>query len=212
MATKQLRVLLLVLAVLVVGLVAQRLHLFGSASSETKPPLSARDARSAELELRKATVAPSFGPEPCSSAPVCFRSKRPLNPMSRAGAVALVKGFLPLTNLTPLSCDAPAPRFRGRHLFAASTSCLGVGSLGRFVAFFAVRSMNSDCRRYASLVGTHITLSVLRVGQPADVVNSAAMREMRALDAQASALARRVLYRELPSTESCRSSRSSAPY
>jgi hypothetical protein len=72
---------------------------------------------------------------------------------------------------------------------------MGVASLRRFVASFAVTSMKTDCRRLASLAGTQVTLGVARVGKvnPSAVTASASARQMRSLDAQAAALARSVM-------------------
>jgi hypothetical protein len=116
--------------------------------------------------------------------------------MSAATALALVKRFgLPLGNVTPTWCDAPPPSFRGRHLLSANTSCMGLASLDRFVATFAVISMKTDCRRLASLAGTQVTLGIGRVGKvdPAAVADSGPVRDLRALDAQAAALTRGVM-------------------
>jgi hypothetical protein len=61
-------VLVVVLAVVVLGLVAQQLDLFESSSSDAQS-LSAGDARSAAAELRKAAVLPSFRRKACVPAP-----------------------------------------------------------------------------------------------------------------------------------------------
>lgn len=193
----RLQVLLGVLVLLVALFVAGRLHLFGSSSNAPKPPLSPAETQAAEQRLNAAQTVPSYEPKPCalSSPGICFHSRRPLQPMSKEAALHLAQKFLPLTDLRPEDCEARPPHYRGRHLFAATASCIGVASLGKFIASFSVLSINSECRREKRLVGTDLNINVIRVGRPAEIADSPAMREMQRMGAQTRTLAKQVLAR-----------------
>src|SRR5205085_1565437 len=157
----RLRVLLVILVLVVAGLVGQRLHVFGSSASNTQS-LSATEARAAEAELRLATAPASYRRTRCPSPhAICFQSKRPLVSRSAAAALALVRSFgLSLRDVAPFNCGGLPPVYRGRHLMGALYGCGGFASLGRFVAFFSVTSMNSDCRALRPHVNTQVQIGI----------------------------------------------------
>jgi hypothetical protein len=187
--------LVVLLAVGVAGFVAQRLDLFDSSSSSSSPALSSEDARAAQAELERATVPPSYRrATPCASATtICFNSSQPLAAGSTSGTLALIQSFgLPVTNIALFNCGGPPPNYRGRHLMGAIYGCGGIGSLGRFVSFFSVTSMDSDCRALRPHVGTHVEFGVSRVGKvdSSSVEQSSAVKQLQSLNASAAAIAR----------------------
>lgn len=196
----RLRVLLVILGVLVAGLVAQRAGLLPSSNSSTQT-LSPAEAREGRALLARATPPPSYARETtCAAATsICFASTRPLQPMSESGALQIVRSFgLPFRDIATLPCQNNPPVYRGSHLMGVLLGCMGVASLGRFVASFSVTSSNSDCRALRKTVGTHIQIDIGRVGRvdPEAVKKSSVARDMQSLNEMGASVTKEVMAKD----------------
>jgi len=105
---------------------------------------------------------------------------------------------LPLRDVGPLPCQNAPPVYRGRHLMGVLLGCMGVASLGRFVASFSVTSSNSDCRALRKTVGTHVQINIGQVGRidPEAVKKSSVARDMQSLNDSAASVLKEVMAKD----------------